>query len=663
MFRAWGFVAVLVIVCSCGSSKSDDAGASGGAQSSGGAAPNPSAGRAGASAGVAGAGAGKGGLAESTAGDGNAGGDRNQGGASGEGGEGGEGGTDTVDGCSTGNIHVRATRVSGKVTINGTPFTGTKGEQEFGDLVLRNAAGDSAKLTTISASADSYATFIVPGKYDLYYAHNGDGRALPLNGLARLQSGIVVGKTPVALDIDLPVATVSGKVTVDGKAITDATTQGSAFIDLYSDTQGDARISSTSPDGGVYTARVIAGSYDLYSYATVDPGSTVPGNYLGKVRSGIVVGPSATTLDIDLPTTTVTVSIAVNGTPLSTQAALSLRNENDRVELRRTSPSGNSFSAPIIPGGTYDLYYTTQALGAGVLANSAAVIRKAIVIGSSPLSLNVDVAATVVSGSLTTSSGPPINTDNGGFYLATATGDQVDFPVVNGSFSGLAVPGTYDLYLDGWLAGVAGLPGSTVRLKSAVVVGSSPVSLAVSIPQPTVASGTVTLNGAPIPADHPFNLYFSQPMIQGVPATIAGGSYSASVFPGTYDLTFTNANDGGNVLPNSFSSIKLAKGVVVGASPLTLNVDIPAAPISGFVTLNGAKRGDLASQLSHAFNVTSSNGEEGEFGAEIASTVRPDSSYSSLLIPGTYEIYYYGRDLDDALPTNERADLGCLIVR
>jgi len=166
-------------------------------------------------------------------------------------------------------------------------------------------------------------------------------------------------------------------------------------------------------------------------------------------------------------------------------------------------------------------------------------------------------------------------------------------------------------------------------------------------------------NDAPIPADRPFAIFIGSEGSHPVTLATAGGSYKASVFPGTYDLIFSNGNDGENVLPNSYSNTKFQSGIVVSASPLTLNVDIPAATVSGLVTLNGKRRGDWAHELNPAFSLQLSGSSSD---TPVAGAVQSDGSYSSLLIPGTYELFY-ARDFGGELPSNQRADLGCFIVR
>src|SRR6187402_2714280 len=150
--------------------------------------------------------------------------------------------------CSHGDIHLFATQVAGTVTVNGAAFTGST-DQERASLVLRNAADDSAPLTSITVGDGSYSALIAPGSYDLYYQHSGPSVALPGNDFAVLQPGIVVGTEPLSLDIDVPVATITGTLTIAGKVFSDPTGDSGALLDLVSATSGRARLAAIPSDG------------------------------------------------------------------------------------------------------------------------------------------------------------------------------------------------------------------------------------------------------------------------------------------------------------------------------------------------------------------------------------------------------------------------------
>ena len=124
------------------------------------------------------------------------------------------GGTGAGANCLHGDVNIRGTTVSGTITVNGGPLTAIKG---FVSVELRNAAGDNVFL----GSSRSYATEVIPGTYDLYATWKDPAAStLVTNSPIKLRSGIVVGTSPLPLDIDVPATTVSGTFTVKGATIT-----------------------------------------------------------------------------------------------------------------------------------------------------------------------------------------------------------------------------------------------------------------------------------------------------------------------------------------------------------------------------------------------------------------------------------------------------------
>src|SRR6185369_4922853 len=150
-----------------------------------------------------------------------------------------------------------------------------------------------------------------------------------------------------------------------------------------------------------YSGHVVPGTYDLY----LTTGSAeLPGNSSAKIRSGIVVGASAVSLTVDVPSTTISGTVTLAGAVSSALANgisyLTLRGAaGDTVPL--TITTSGTYSARVIPG-TYDLTYGPTAIPpSGAPRNRAAKLRSALVVGASPLSLNIDIPATTVSGRAT----------------------------------------------------------------------------------------------------------------------------------------------------------------------------------------------------------------------------------------------------------------------
>ncbi len=82
----------------------------------------------------------------------------------------------------------------------------------------------------------------------------------------------------------------------------------------------------------------------------------------------------------------------------------------------------------------------------------------------------------------------------------------------------------------------------------------------IQIPTPTPVSGKITVNGAPIKGSHQYWLLVADDMHNGLTLASAsvGGSYSALVFPGTYDVFFQTQEDGVDLTHTSKPPIKRA---------------------------------------------------------------------------------------------------------
>jgi hypothetical protein len=643
---------------------SGTAGAAAGAPASGGA---PSSGIGGSEVGSGGGrgGAGPGG-ASATAGDGGmtgaagAGGTTANGGAGGAIATGGAGGSGSK--CLGNDIDLRATTVSGTVKVNGAVVTNAT-TQGAGSILLTNGE-DSAVLGSTSATGGAYAVLVFPGTYDLYYSVSEPGTGVPNNAMAKLRSGIVVGASPLALDVDVPATKVSGAVTVNGAVVKGTLDTGLATVTLMSANGDAARLTNIAPSGA-YSALVVAGTYDVY-YGALGTGPLFPNNRSAKVQSGVVVGTSPLSLNIDIPAATVSVSITSNGAAVTGAAkgewSLALKSAaGDRVDLATYSPSSGAYSGRVVPG-TYDLYWTGG--NADVLGHSSAKIKSGIVVGTSGASLSVDVPATTISGTVTLAGAAASVFGSGVPYLTLrgAAGDTVPLVITAaGAYSARVVPGSYDLYYR--LAALDNNPrNSLARIQSAIIVGTTPVTLNIDIPATTV-SGTVTINGAAITtSQRPFALTLQN--AAGDSALLAsypqGGTYSASVIPGTYDLYYSRQGDIALTVPNNRDT-KIRSGIVVGASPVALDVDIGGTTVAGAITVNGAANAGVAGDS--AF-VTLVPDEDDLAGVGLLTTATSATgTYSTFVLPGTYQLYYFRyRSSGNTLPANMNTHLGCFVV-
>jgi hypothetical protein len=387
----------------------------------------------------------------------------------------------------------------------------------------------------------TYATVVIPGTYDLYYADTSTSAMAPFNQSAKLQGGIVVGSIPLTLNVDVPGTAVSGAFTVNGSKVPAASS--AVGLSLQSADGGTAMIAQTL---GGYTATVIPGTYDVY----YEVYSAETGGYLQqstKVQSGLVVGSSPLTLNVDVPTTTVSGTITVNGAQVASAGG------NGRLTLQSAgairpfaTTAAGTYSTPVVPG-TYDLTYAAVTVGTGVPSNASVKLRSGIVIGTSPQTLDIDIPATTVTGTIRVN-GAQVDPSLGtaGLHLRNAAGDDAPLgtTAIAGPYAQLVVAGTYDLtyaFVSGGSAGINVPLNQSAKLRSGIVVGSTPLALDVDI-SASMVSGTLSQNGVPYPG--PWGSAVATLILQtasGDQATLGStfsGTYTRYVIGGTYELTY-----------------------------------------------------------------------------------------------------------------------------
>jgi hypothetical protein len=462
------------------------------------------------------------------------------------------------------DVDVPATTVTGTITVNGANAATKPGG--YGKLALRNASGDEAALGTTN-SLSQYTAVVVPGTYDVvYFGDQSEGTGVPRNQGAKLRSGIVVGSTPLTLDIDVPATPVSGLITVNGTPVPQESGIASAWLTnpageffALSSTRGGPDAGGTT--AGTYAKVVIPGTYDLYYRYQLSSGlptapMRLPPNQLAPLRTGIVIGSTPLTIDLDIPATTVTGTITMNGAPI-TQASgtgnLSLRNAAGDSAALATTATG-TYSRLMMPG-TYDVYYSAVPAGtsipiAGIPTNTLVKLRSGVVVGASPLTLNIDIATTTVTGTIKVNGAQvPQASGTGNLLLRNAAGDSalLATTAVVGAYSQQVVAGTYDLYYVAVSGGndvtASRVPfNSGARLRTGIVVGSTPLVLDIDVPSATV-SGTLSQNGVLYPGGGSggSGILFIQNAIGdrvNISAT-AFGTYSRNAIPGTYDLYYS----------------------------------------------------------------------------------------------------------------------------
>jgi hypothetical protein len=259
------------------------------------------------------------------------------------------------------NIDVPTVVVSG--SVDRSALEGS----DFGAFFLRDTSSGQ-DFFIAHTTQDTYSQNVFPGTYDLFYSGPGGASGpavdpasgVPKNTFVILETGLVIESSgTTTLDIDLPVATVTGKFTIAGSELSSEAGRGELFLAANADDQ--IRLDLTNDSH--YTVAVVAGSYDVY-YKWSLIGAVAPRNTRGKVLSQVMVAPGVTTtLDVDVPSAPIAGSLTVAGMNvggLADTGAITLRNsDGDEVELGTLDAAMYSFG--VIPG-TYEAFYSGTTL-------------------------------------------------------------------------------------------------------------------------------------------------------------------------------------------------------------------------------------------------------------------------------------------------------------
>jgi hypothetical protein len=539
------------------------------------------------------------------------------------------------------DIDVPRVTVSGAISVNGSPLPSSPSAQ----ITFVTSQGDWVRSDTLDTP--SYAAPMIPGTYDVIYEAQANVPGAPRNSSVKLLEGLTFDADET-LDLDIPMVVVTGNITVNGEPVRTL----DAYVYLMQSPAEAAALGDLST--GTYSAEVVPGTYDV-RYSGFGQNSLVPVNQATLVDANVTIDADGV-LDIDIPMVSLSGNITVNGEPITTSANAPIyfvSSEYDYVPVANVNQS--SYAINLIPG-TYDVVYTASTQGEGVPDNLYARFLEGVTIDRDG-TLDLDVPMAVISGSISVNGAPVVatNTDvklhfvnDAGWWVTAADVNQ-------GTYSVEIIPGTYDVLYssqpadDGLPDNVHAILGQRVRLDSTQTFD-------IDIPM-TVVTGDVAVNGAPVSTTGAASFYFASP---GEPltsdadfvvaASLTDLSYSAEVVPGTYDVRYVAVTPAAGIPSNSGA---LVLESVALDSPQNLDLDVPMVPLSGNITLNGgavatAGIGELAFL-----------GELGDY--TILGNVG-DGSYSSRLVPGTYNLNYSVRLSDPSIPNNLIANFGCVQV-
>ncbi|HEY3499890.1 MAG TPA: calcium-binding EGF-like domain-containing protein [Polyangiaceae bacterium] len=531
------------------------------------------------------------------------------------------------------DIDVPIVTLSGAVTVNGSApvTTGTAG------LRFVNDDGDTIDVGEVQNGA--YTLELLPDTYDIYVLGS-DAEGIPDNGSALLLEDVEVEESRT-LDIDIPMVVLSGSV-----AFGDDPSATSVNTDLYFAQTLDF-LAWTPITGSTYSIELVPGTYDIaYSGSLED--LEIPINQLSVVREDVIIDDDGT-LDVEIPMVTVAGDVTINGEALPSNAVtyLYLRHERDLPTMIPLVPPG-SFTAVIIPG-TYDVYYAGVG-EPGVPGNSNALLLENVEIGETRR-LDIDVPMLTLSGGITVNGAgvtsevsASVALSNGDDYVALGR-------LESGDYAASIVPGTYDLvYAAHSLAGNDGAPDNQFAVLERNLTFDETRSFSIDIPM-AVLTGNVSVNDAPPSGNAAATFYFNNETGDAViAATLESPTYRAEFVPGTYD-GFYSAQVLDGTIPANFAAPVL-RDLEIAASR-TLDLEVPGGvTLAGTVTVAGTPmtNGDAVIRLYGNGNDTVDLGHTN------------DVSYSTVLVPGTYNVVYQSITPGTGLPMNYRTRLGCVQV-
>ncbi|APR77851.1 Thiamin-phosphate pyrophosphorylase [Minicystis rosea] len=614
-----------------------------------------------------------------------------------------------------GNVDIPVGVVLGTITLGGAPLPTTNTDYDGADIYLVAKDTGAAHLiggysyqyqsaNVYSLRTGTYGGKVIAGIYDVLYRRYWNGttnntvsRTLPTEthvaGYRILQSGVVIGTGTTTLDVDIPVATVTGTITLGGSPLpaTNTDYDGADIYLVAKDTGAAHLIGGYSYQyqsanvyalrTGTYGGKVPAGVYDVlyrrYWNGTTNntvsrtlPTETHVAGYR-ILQTNLNVPAGATTLNVDIPVATVTGTITLGGAPLpatntdydgadiylvakDTGAAhliggYSYQYQSANVYALRTGTYGGK-----VPAGLYDVLYrrywngTTNNTVSRTLPTEThvagyRVLQTNLNVPAGATTLNVDIPVATVTGTITLAGAalPATNTDYDGadiYLVAKDTGaahliggysyqyqSANVYALRTGTYGGKVPAGVYDvLYRRYWNGTTNNTVSRTLPTETHVAgyrilqtnlnVPAGATTLNIDIPVATV-TGTITLAGAALPATntdydgadiylvakdtgaaHLIGGYSYQYQSANV-YTLRTGTYGGKVPAGVYDVLYrrywngTTNNTVSRTLPTETHVAGyriLQSNLNVPAGATTLNINIPVATVTGTITLAGA---------------------------------------------------------------------------
>jgi hypothetical protein len=492
------------------------------------------------------------------------------------------------------DVDVPTVKASGKVTLAGKAFpTNTQtGGLAFADTSSAPtgagatlASSGYVSISTVGGGA-TYAATLVPGHYSIAYA----AASTACNTTTPCTGGVVTQDVSIsasgALDVDVPMVVVRGRVTLNGAALPAQQGLGSIFfsqgkVGAQGDGSGANSAGTTIDAAGTYAAALFPGAYDV-GYSG-DPNAI--STSLMPRNAGVLV-PQADlshdgTLDLDVQSASVQGKVTANGMALGqangNPGSIGFALSGASTPLVSTFAIASGAYRAVLIAGSYDVSFEGDSYGCSNGATPSMPCNrgklKSITLAKGQAgALDLDVPTVTIHGKITVNGGSPSQSDVAQITFALSgttgtTGGVASFQTdAKNTYNVALVPGTYDVGIGaGNCQDVASsLPCVGGVVKAGVTLTSSG-ALDLDVPTLTV-SGKVTLAGQQVPqaTDSRGSAFFSMK---------SGGAAESTPFSSTGPITYSLRLLPGNYVLGTQASTQLC---ATGDSPLPCHAVVVA---------------------------------------------------------------------------------------
>ncbi len=288
------------------------------------------------------------------------------------------------------NPNVPAIRAQFSFRLNGGSFPGSS--NEIADFYLRDAT--TGRELHIGTSQDGTAIiFIIPGVYDVIYAHR-SGSFIPQNTHARVLQAVEI-REGTTLVVDVPMVDRTFSYSLDGAPFPTGDLYVVAQFSLDNPDTGDSLVLGRTFSYGRVPIRIIPGIYRAL-YAMHEGASSLPNNRQAVLEDAVKIAPDGSlVINIDVTSYLVDVEFQFDGGP--TNSGL-----YDRGNVFLDHGNGDRFQigdtyedlGPIrLVAGTYDAYYEAMESNAFAPVNpNTRFAEDLLVDADGPLVLNIEMA-------------------------------------------------------------------------------------------------------------------------------------------------------------------------------------------------------------------------------------------------------------------------------